>query len=174
VAETKFVDCLALAERGNDEGRLCSGICFAIGRKSRREFLFQDRVTLRQSMINDGGWAGEVIGRIRVTKSPSQRGRLSINNVIVEVVTLLSAEIQRNRISLQTELSSDLPLIMGDRVQLQQVILNLMMNAVDAMSQTGQSQRELSVVSGMDGSDAVLVTVRDSGPGLDETALERP
>jgi C4-dicarboxylate-specific signal transduction histidine kinase len=127
-------------------------------------------------MINDGGWAGEVIGRIRamVTKSPSQRGRLSINNVIVEVVTLLSAEIQRNRISLQTELSSDLPLIMGDRVQLQQVILNLMMNAVDAMSQTGQSQRELSVVSGMDGSDAVLVTVRDSGPGLDETALERP
>jgi C4-dicarboxylate-specific signal transduction histidine kinase len=127
-----------------------------------------------ERMINDGRRAGEVIDRIRamVTKSPSQRGRLSINNVIMEVVTLLSVEIQRNRISLQTELSSDLPLIMGDRVQLQQVILNLMMNAIDAMSQTGRSQRELSVAAAMDGSDAVLVTVRDSGPGLDETALE--
>jgi signal transduction histidine kinase len=108
-----------------------------------------------------------------VTKSPSQRGRLSINNAIMEVVALLSAEIQRNRISLQTELSSDLPLIMGDRVQLQQVILNLMMNAIDAMSQTGQSPRELSVAAAMDGSNAVLVTVRDSGRGLDETTRER-
>ena len=128
-----------------------------------------------ERMINDGSRAGEVIAGIRamVRKSPSQRGRLNINDVIMEVVTLLSAEIQRNRLSLQTELASDLPLIMGDRVQLQQVILNLMMNAIDAMSQTGQSQRDLSVASVMDGSDAVLVTVRDSGPGLDETALER-
>ena len=128
-----------------------------------------------ERMINDGSRAGEVIAGIRamVRKSPSQRGRLNINDVIMEVVTLLSAEIQRNRLSLRTELASDLPLIMGDRVQLQQVILNLMMNAIDAMSQTGQSQRDLSVASVMDGSDAVLVTVRDSGPGLDETALER-
>lgn len=128
-----------------------------------------------ERMINDGSRAGEVIAGIRamVRKSPSQRGRLNINDVIMEVVTLLSAEIQRNRLSLQTELASDLPLIMGDRVQLQQVILNLMMNAIDAMSQTRQSQRDLSVASVMDGSDAVLVTVRDSGPGLDETALER-
>jgi C4-dicarboxylate-specific signal transduction histidine kinase len=128
-----------------------------------------------ERMINDGRRAGEVIGRIRamVTKSPSQRGRLSINNAIMEVVALLSAEIQRNRISLQTELSSDLPLIMGDRVQLQQVILNLMMNAIDAMSQTGQSPRELSVAAAMDGSNAVLVTVRDSGRELDETTRER-
>ena len=128
-----------------------------------------------ERMVNDGSRAGEVIAGIRamVRKSPSQRGRLNINDVIMEVVTLLSAEIQRHRLSLQTELASDLPLIMGDRVQLQQVILNLMMNAIDAMSQTGQSQRDLSVASVMDGSDAVLVTVRDSGPGLDETALER-
>ena len=128
-----------------------------------------------ERMINDGSRAGEVIAGIRgmVRKSPSQRGRLNINDVIMEVVTLLSTEIQRNRLSLRTELASDLPLVMGDRVQLQQVILNLMMNAIDAMSQTRQSQRDLSVASVMDGSDAVLVTVRDSGPGLDETALER-
>ena len=128
-----------------------------------------------ERMINDGSRAGEVIAGIRamVRKSPSQRGRMNINDVIMEVVTLLSTEIQRNRLSLQTELASDLPLIMGNRVQLQQVILNLMMNAIDAMSQIGQSQRDLSVASVMDGSDAVLVTVRDSGPGLDETALER-
>jgi C4-dicarboxylate-specific signal transduction histidine kinase len=126
-------------------------------------------------MISDGSRASEVIGRVRamVTKSPSERSRLSINDVIMEVVTLISTEMQRNGISLHTKLSSDLPLISGDRIQLQQVILNLMMNAIDAMSRTGQSQRELSVTSVMDGSDAVLVTVRDSGPGLDETALER-
>jgi signal transduction histidine kinase len=98
---------------------------------------------------------------------------LSINDVIMEVVALLSAETQRNRLSLQIELSSDLPLITGDSIQLQQVILNLMMNAVDAMSQIAQSQRELSIASVMDGSDAVLVSVRDSGPGFDEAAPER-
>ena len=70
-----------------------------------------------ERMINDGSRAGEVIAGIRamVRKSPSQRGRLNINDVIMEVVTLLSAEIQRNRLSLQTELASDLPLIMGNR-----------------------------------------------------------
>ncbi len=126
-------------------------------------------------IVKDGSRAGEVIGRIRamVTKSPSKTDRLSINDVIREVVTLISVEMQRNGVLLRTELSSDLSPIMGDRVQLQQVILNLMMNAIDAMRQTGQPHRELVVTSAMDGTDAVRVTVRDSGPGLDKTALER-
>ena len=127
-----------------------------------------------ERMINDGNRAAEVIGRIRamVTKSPPKMGPLSINDVIVDVVTLLNAEMLRNRITLRAELSDGLPRITGDRIQLQQVILNLIMNAIDAMTQTGL-QRELSVTSAMDGSDAVLVAVCDSGPGLDETALER-
>ena len=96
-----------------------------------------------------------------------------MNDAITEVIALIRTEVQRNRISLETELSNDLPLVVGDRIQLQQVILNLVMNAIEAMSGINPPQRKLLVASVKDGSDGVLVEVRDSGAGLDQTALDR-
>jgi PAS domain S-box-containing protein len=126
-------------------------------------------------MINDGIRAGEVTGRIRdlVRKSPPRNDCVNINDTIREGIALIGTEIQRNRISLHTELANDLPLIAGDRIQLQQVIINLIMNAIEAMSGMSQAQRELLVASAVDGANGVLVAVRDSGPGLDPKALDR-
>jgi C4-dicarboxylate-specific signal transduction histidine kinase len=101
------------------------------------------------------------------------RDRLSINDAITEVVALIRGEIQRNRISLRTTLSTDVPLVLGDRIQLQQVILNLILNAMEAMSDVSPQPRELSVSSAKDGSNGALVSVRDSGAGLDGTVLDR-
>jgi PAS domain S-box-containing protein len=128
-----------------------------------------------ERMIRDGGRAAEVISRISamITKSPPQRNLLNINDPIREVIELTRSELQRNLISLQTELSNDVPLVLGDRIQLQQVILNLIMNAIEAMSGVGQVHRELLIGSMKEGSNGVLVAVRDSGPGLDSTAFDR-
>ncbi len=128
-----------------------------------------------ERMIRDGSRAGEVIGRIRamVTKSKPQRDSLNINDAIMEVLALLRTEIRRNDISPYTELSNDLSLVWGDRVQLQQVILNLVMNAIEAMSGISQTRRKLLVSSVKDGQNGVLVSIRDSGPGFDETAPDR-
>jgi C4-dicarboxylate-specific signal transduction histidine kinase len=126
-------------------------------------------------MIRAGSRAGEVTSRIRalVAKSPPRRHRLNINDTIREVMALIGSEVQRNRISLRTERANDVPLFSGDRIQLQQVILNLILNAIEAMSEVSESPREMSVASAKDGSNSVLVTVRDLGPGIDATALER-
>jgi C4-dicarboxylate-specific signal transduction histidine kinase len=126
-------------------------------------------------MIDSGGRAGEVIGRLRamVKKSPTRSDLLNVNDAITEVVALVGAEAQRNRNSLQTELSDDLPLVLGDRIQLQQVILNLIMNAIEAMSGINQTERKVVVASRRDRSDGVLVQVRDTGAGLDGLALDR-
>jgi two-component system, LuxR family, sensor kinase FixL len=129
-----------------------------------------------ERMIMAGQRAAEVITRIRalVGKSPPRRDRLDINKIATEVIALIQSEIGRSRIALKTELSSDTPCVKGDRIQLQQVILNLILNAIEAMSGGDQLQRrELLIASMKDGSDGVLVKVQDSGPGLDETALDR-
>jgi PAS domain S-box-containing protein len=128
-----------------------------------------------ERMVNDGSRAGEVISRIRamVRKSPPRRDQLNINDTIMEVIALIRSEVRRNSISLRTELSNDLPLVPGDRIQLQQVILNLIVNAIEAMSGVGQLRRELLVASAEDASNGVLVTVRDSGTGLDRTSSDR-
>ena len=120
-------------------------------------------------IIKEGNRASEVIGRIRTLinkKVPTQDDRLDINETIAEVIALTRSEVLRNGISLQTRLAKDLPLIQGDRVQLQQVMLNLVINAVQAMSGVSERSRELMIGSGKDASNGVLVTVRDSGPGL--------
>ena len=104
--------------------------------------------------------------RALVRKAPPQKGRMDINDTILEVVALTRSEVQRNRVSLQTQLSSDLPLVVGDRIQLQQVILNLIINAIEAMSGGADGPRELLIGSGRAGTDEACVTVRDSGPGL--------
>ena len=91
-------------------------------------------------IIADGHRAGEIISGIRalVNKAPPQKDWLDINETIIEVIALVRSELQKNRVSLQTRLSSDVPLILADRIQLQQVILNLINNAVEAMSGVGE------------------------------------
>jgi PAS domain S-box-containing protein len=129
-----------------------------------------------QRMINDGTRAGEVISRIRtlVRKSPPRRDKLNINSTLTEIIALVRREVQRNGITLRTELSNDLPLVLGDRIQLQQVILNLVVNAIDAMrGGVHRARQELLVASSRDETNGVLVTVQDSGTGLDETSLDR-
>jgi len=124
-------------------------------------------------VIADGHRAGEIIGRIRALakKSPPRKDWLDINETILEVTALARSEVLRNRVSLETQLADDLPLILGDRIQLQQVILNLIINAIEAMSGVNEGPRELLVGSGKHESQGVLVTVRDSGPGLEPESL---
>ena len=98
---------------------------------------------------------------------------LNINDAILAVIALVGAEAQRNRVLLRTELSNDLPLVLGDRIQLQQVILNLIMNAIEAMRGLDQTQREVLVISRKDESKGALVEVQDLGAGLEGLALER-
>jgi C4-dicarboxylate-specific signal transduction histidine kinase len=119
-------------------------------------------------IVKDGNRASEVIGRIRdlMTNAPPQKGDLDINEAILEVIGLTHSEVVKNSVSVQTQLAEDLPLIQGDRVQLQQVILNLIFNAVQAMSGVGERPRELLIGTREDASNGVLVEVRDSGPGL--------
>jgi PAS domain S-box-containing protein len=125
-------------------------------------------------IVKDGKRAGDIIGRIRahIRKVPPQTDRLDINETILEVVALTRSELLRNGVSLQTELA-DLPLIQGDRVQLQQVILNLIVNAVQAMGEVGDGSRALSISTGTDASGNLLVGVRDSGPGLNPESRGR-
>jgi PAS domain S-box-containing protein len=127
-----------------------------------------------QHMIDDGNRAGDIISRIRdmVRKSPPRTDVLNINDTITEVLALLRMELSRNDITQHVELSNDLPLVSGDRIQLQQVILNLIMNAIEAMSEIGENQRKLLVVSAKDGSNGVLVRIQDSGNGLDGESLD--
>jgi PAS domain S-box-containing protein len=133
---------------------------------------------VRQSLdciVSDGLRAGDVIGRIRalVRKEPQQRTAVDINAVVVEVIALTRIEIARNRVMVRTQLSEALPTIQADRVQLQQVILNLIMNAVEAMSGMGDGERELSISTIKDASNSLTVCVRDSGPGLDAKTMDR-
>jgi C4-dicarboxylate-specific signal transduction histidine kinase len=128
-----------------------------------------------EAMIDSGIRAGEVISRLRamMKRSPPHRDLLNINDAILAVIALVGAEAQRNRVSLRTELSNDLPLVLGDRIQLQQVILNLIMNAIEAMRGIDQAQRKVLVVSRKDESKGALVEVQDSGAGLEGLAFDR-
>jgi PAS domain S-box-containing protein len=124
--------------------------------------------------IAEGHRASEIIGRIRslVKKAPPQKDWLDVNETIHEVITLARSEIQRNNIALETQLSVKVPVILADRVQLQQVTLNLMMNAIEAMSGFSEGPRELLVRSGIDESKQVVISVQDSGPGFYPESLE--
>ena len=125
-------------------------------------------------MLDDAQRASEIITRIRslVKKAPPQKDWLEINQTIREVIALAQSEVQRNHIALETQLSDDMPLVFADRIQLQQVMLNLMMNAIEAMIQV-TGPRELLISSGADGPKGVVVVVRDSGVGLNTKSLAR-
>ncbi len=128
-----------------------------------------------EMVIEDGHRAAEIIGRIRalVQKAPPEKNWLDLNDTVRDVIALARSELQGHRVLLRAELRGDLPPILGDRIQLQQVLLNLMMNAIEAMSGVGEGQRELVVRSARDESRSVLVAVQDSGPGPDPKSLER-
>ena len=126
-------------------------------------------------VVKDGYRASEIIDRIRalIKKAPPRKDPLGINEAIVEVITLTRSEAVKDGISVRTQLAEGLPLIQGDRVQLQQVVLNLILNAVQAMSGVSEKSRELLVSTEQEASGAVLFTVQDSGPGLDPESVAR-
>jgi len=136
--------------------------------------LEEARIAIKD-MIDESHRAGEILSRLRamMKKAPPRMDLLNVNDAVVAVIALVGTEVQRNRVSLRTELSDDLPLILGDRIQLQQVILNLIMNAIEAMSGIEQTQRTILVISRKDGSRGVLVDVQDSGAGLGGVAPDR-
>jgi PAS domain S-box-containing protein len=127
-----------------------------------------------ERVIRDGRRAGDVIGRVRdlVKKTPPRDDSSDINVAIREVIELTRGEALKNRILVRTQLAEGLPLVQGDRVQLQQVILNLIINAIEAMSDV-EGARDLMIKTRGAEPAAVLVTVQDSGPGLDPTDPER-
>jgi C4-dicarboxylate-specific signal transduction histidine kinase len=126
-------------------------------------------------IVRDGKRAAEVIGRIRalVRRVPERRNHLDLNESVLEVIALTQNELQRNPVDLQTNLASGLPQVPADRVQLQQVILNLIVNALDAMNEAGDRPRTLVVNSGTSDASELFVEVRDTGPGLDAANLDR-
>jgi PAS domain S-box-containing protein len=122
-----------------------------------------------ERIASDGRRAGEVIKRIRalMKRQAPRKDWLDINETILEVVALAQYQLSRGDILLETRLAEGLPQLQGDKVQLQQVLLNLIVNSIDAMSGIDQRRRELTIVSVADGPKAVAVEVRDSGKGLD-------
>jgi PAS domain S-box-containing protein len=127
------------------------------------------------AIIKDGNRASNVIGRIRslVKNAPPRHDALDINEAILEVIEVTRSELLRDAVSLRTELAKGLPPIQGDRIQLQQIVLNLIMNAVEAMGDASKESRDLLISTAEDRSNGVLVAVRDSGPGLNPESLER-
>jgi signal transduction histidine kinase len=118
-------------------------------------------------IVNDGTRAAEIIKRIRLLfkKETSERELVDINEVIREMIVLLRGEAMRYSILVRTELEAGTPRVMADRVQLQQVLMNLMLNGIDAM-RDAHGARELAVKSQRSETDQVLVSVNDTGAGL--------
>jgi signal transduction histidine kinase len=97
---------------------------------------------------------------------PPRHDPLDINRAIVDATALTRSELLRHRIALQIQLAQELPAVQGDRIQLQQVLLNLILNAIEAMSAVNEGPRELLISSASNAVDGIFVAVRDSGPGL--------
>jgi signal transduction histidine kinase len=142
-------------------------------------------------IIRDGKRASAVVSRIRALfkRTSTETQLLDVNDVIQEVVAIVHSEAERNRISLRTDLADDLPRVMGDRIELQQAIWNLLVNAIQALSEMSEGTRELCISShqgsqihaersedkgeGLSKPEEILIEVRDSGPGLDPEHLNQ-
>ena len=127
-----------------------------------------------EDIANDGHRASQVILRIRslVKKQAPEKAPVNLSDIAREVLALVGHESQRKQVTLLSDLHASLPPVAGDRVQLQQVLLNLAMNAIEAMSESEGDARELKVETKM-AAESVLVTVADTGPGLDSTQAEQ-
>jgi signal transduction histidine kinase len=126
-------------------------------------------------VVGDADRAGNIIDRIRdhLKKAPPRKHRFDLNEAISEVIVLARGAIAENGISVQTRLTKGPAPVEGDRVQLQQVILNLILNAAEAMRAVNKDVRELLISTEQSRTNGVLVAVRDSGPGIDPECLER-
>jgi signal transduction histidine kinase len=126
-------------------------------------------------IVKDTDRAGGIVDRIRahIKKTPPQNVRFEINAVINELIALVRRELVEKGVATRLGLWEGLSPVQGDRVQLQQVVLNLIVNAVEAMSSVDDEPRELSISTAPRGRDEILVAVRDSGPGIDPERLER-
>jgi signal transduction histidine kinase len=125
--------------------------------------------------LRDGNRASEVITRLRALfrKKEAKTEWVNLNEVTGEVIALSLSELQRQHVTLRTELADELPQVVGDRVQLQQVILNLLLNAVDSMARVEDRARVLVVATVCEAGDRVCLSVRDSGVGVDAQVLAR-
>lgn len=132
------------------------------------------RESLRH-IVTDCQRAGDIVDRIRamVKKAPVPRSPLDVNEAVLDIIAMVRSETVRHGISLQTLLAEDLPQIEGERIQLQQVLLNLILNAIEAMNSLEEGTRELKISTEREVEGGVLVAVRDSGPGLETTSAER-
>ena len=121
-----------------------------------------------EEIVADGNRASAVVARIRgfIKKEPAEKNRVDINDVIQEVLALAGRELYENRVRLERQLTKALPLVLADRVQMQQVLLNLIMNGIEAMLAVTDEPRSLWVESRVEESGDILVAVRDSGTGL--------
>jgi PAS domain S-box-containing protein len=180
---------LAHANRVATMGQLTSSIAHEVNQPitaavtyalAARRWLSADPPNFREVdealslIVKEGNRAGEVVGRIRalIKKVPALADTVAINDTILEVLALTRTQAANNGVSVRTQLAAGLPPVQGDRVQLQQVLLNLIMNAIEAMHDIGEQEREL-LISTRNEPDGVSVEVRDSGPGFAPADLER-
>jgi C4-dicarboxylate-specific signal transduction histidine kinase len=126
-------------------------------------------------VVDDADRAGNIIDRIRdqIKKAPPRKHRFDLNEAINEVIVLARRAIAKNGVSVPTRVTEGLLPVQEDRVQLQQVILNLILNATEAMSAVDEGARELLISTEQSQTNGVLVAVRDSGPGIDPERIER-
>jgi C4-dicarboxylate-specific signal transduction histidine kinase len=128
-----------------------------------------------ECVVNETYRASEIIDGIRdqVRKAPPRMEGVHLNDAIVEVVALVRGELSKHRVSVQTRLAEELPRVHADRVQLQQVVLNLILNAIEAMSSVDDEARELVISTESSPAQLLLVAVGDSGPGIAPEGRER-
>ena len=126
-------------------------------------------------VVRDVDRAKDIVGRMRshVRKAPPRKELFEINEAVNEVIAMVRSEIAKNRIGVTTNLVDGLAPVHGDRVQVQQVVVNLILNAVEAMASAEDRERQLWVSTRQTAENFVLVAVRDSGPGIDPGHLER-
>jgi C4-dicarboxylate-specific signal transduction histidine kinase len=126
-------------------------------------------------IVRDADRGKDIVDRIRahIKKAPPRNDWFAINEAIEEVIEMVRAPIEKNSVSVCTHLAPGLASVWGDRVQLQQVVLNLILNAVEAMSSVEGGPRELSISTKRGGTSDILVGVQDSGPGIDPEHVER-
>ncbi len=126
-------------------------------------------------VVRDADRAKDIVGRIRsqIKRAPPQKERFDLHEAINEVIVMVRSAIAKDAISVNTRLMDGLVPVQGDRVQLQQVLVNLILNAVEAMSSVEDGARELSIRTEQSQTGGVLVAVHDSGPGIDSVNLER-
>jgi signal transduction histidine kinase len=126
-------------------------------------------------IVGDADRAGDIIDRIRdhIKKAPLRNDRFDLNEAINEVIELAKSAMTENGVSVQTRLAGRMKPVQGDRVQVQQVVLNLILNAIEAMGSVEARTRELLVSTEQSQTNDILVAVRDSGPGIDPESLDR-